>query len=206
MSDETPEPTEPQTPVEPATSTEAKKPSEPIHVPRWAAVLVAALLLVGVGFAIGWFAAPGGNDHAVPIGRFFQGGGRGPFFNGPGGNFVAPGAGNGAGNGGGTQVPAQGGAFLGVETGAASGSQAGAPVVSVVSGGPADQAGLKAGDVITAVDGTTIATPAALAQQIQTHQPGDQVTITYTRSGSSSQVQVKLGTRSSTTVPTAPPS
>jgi len=199
MSDETPEPTEPQPPVE-AASTEAKKPSEPIHVPRWAAVLVAALLLVGVGFAIGWFAAPGGNDHAVPIGRLFPGGRRGPGFNGPGGAFISPGGGN----GGGTQVPAQGGAFLGVETSAASGS--GAPVVSVVSGGPADQAGLKAGDVITAVDGTTVVNPAALAQQIESHQPGDQVTITYTRSGSSSQAQVKLGTRSSTTVPTAPPS
>ena len=201
MTDETPEPTEPQAPVEAAT-TEAKKPSEPIHVPRWAAALVAALLLVGVGFAIGWFAAPGGNEHTVQIGRTFPGGGRGPFFNGPGGVITGPGGGN----GGGVQVPAQGGAFLGVETSAASGSPSGAQVVSVVSGGPADQAGLKAGDVITAVDGTTVANPAALAQQIESHQPGDQVTITYTRSGSSSQAQVKLGTRSSTTVPTAPPS
>ena len=200
MSDETPEPTEPQAPVE-TTSTEAKKPSEPIHVPRWAAVLVAALLLVGVGFAIGWFAAPGGNGPSVRIGRFFPGAGRGGF-NGPGGAFINPGGGN----GGGVQVPAQSGAFLGVETSAASGSQTGGQVVSVVSGGPADQAGLKAGDLITAVNGTTVANPAALAQQIASHQPGDQVTITYTRNGSSSTVQVKLGTRSSTTVPTAPPS
>lgn len=198
MSDETPEPTEEQTTVETPSAepaSDAKK-SDVIHVPKWAVFLVAAIVLFGGGFGIGWAAAPGGNN-AVISPRFA------PF--GPGGRFVTPGGGSGGGSGG-FQTPANpGGAFLGVETSAASGSQ-GASVASVVSGGPADQAGLKAGDVITAVDGTTVSSPSALAQQIQSHQPGDQVTITYTRSGSSAQASVKLGSRSATTTPTAPPS
>ena len=200
MSDDTPEPTEPHTPVqaEPQASEEAKRPREPLHVPRWAAAVLAALVLVGVGFGIGWFAAPGGghNTEVPRVGRFSPGGpgfgaGRGPF-NGPGVGGANPGT--------------QSGAFLGIATTATSGGQQGAQVVQVQSGSPADQAGLKAGDVITAVNGTTVADPAALSQQILSHQPGDQVTITYTRAGSSAQVQVKLGTRSQATLPTAPPS
>jgi membrane-associated protease RseP (regulator of RpoE activity) len=198
MSDDTPEQTEAHDTVETPSADAAPdaKKSDVIHVPKWVVFLVAAVVLFGGGFGIGWAAAPGGNN-----GPFFSPGFVRPF--GPGGTFVTPGGGGGGGR---TQVPANpGGAFLGVETSSASGSQ-GVSVVSVVSGGPADQAGLKAGDVITAVNGTTVSNPAALAQQIESHQPGDQVTITYTRSGSSSQASVKLGSRSDTTTPTAPPS
>jgi len=197
MSDETPEQTEPQAAVD--TTTTAAQPEaksrDVIHVPKWVVFLVAAVVLFGAGFGIGWAAAPGGNSGPFPGARIVR-----PFS--PGGNFFGPGGGNGG--GGRFQAPAQGGAFLGVETGAASGTS-GASVVSVVSGGPADQAGLKAGDVVTAVDGTAVSSPAALAQQIESHQPGDQVTITYTRGGASAQASVTLGTRSSTTTPTAPP-
>jgi putative serine protease PepD len=69
------------------------------------------------------------------------------------------------------------------------------PIASVQTGSPADQAGLKVGDVITAVDGNSVTDPSQLSQDISSHQPGDQVTITYTRSGASAQVQVKLGSR-----------
>jgi membrane-associated protease RseP (regulator of RpoE activity) len=202
MSDDTPEPTEPETPVDTTTTeaqpTVAKKSSDVIHVPKWVVFVVGAVVLFGAGFGIGWAAAPGGDNSLFPGARIAR-----PFIP-NGGNFFGPGGGRG-----GLQAPpptpATGGAFLGVETTAASGTQ-GVSVVNVVSGGPADQAGLKAGDVITGVNGTTVSTPAALAQQIESHQPGDQVTITYTRSGSSSQASVKLGTRSNTTTPTAPPS
>ena len=203
MPDDTPEETEEHTVETPSAEapsdapSDAKKP-DVIHVPKWVVFVVAAAVLFGGGFGIGWAAAPGGHNGPVFSGRFVR-----PF--GPGGNFLAPGGGGGGG-GGRFQVPANnGGAFLGVETSSASGSQ-GVSVASVVNGGPADQAGLKAGDVITAVNGTTVSSPAALAQQIESHQPGDQVTITYTRGGSSSQASVKLGSRSDTTTPTAPPS
>jgi putative serine protease PepD len=160
-----------------------------LQVPKWAALVVAALLLLGVGFAIGWVAAPGGGDHggAFPAGRRLPAG--------PDGRALPR-----------LPVPVPGslnGVFLGVATRDATGSPSGAQVVNVVSGSAADQAGLKAGDVVTAVDGSSIANAAQLAQQIRGHQPGDQVTITYTRGGSSTQAQVKLGSRSPQRVPSA---
>ncbi len=168
------------TPAPVATAAPATKASRSgVEVPRWLAIVVAAALLVGVGFAIGWFAAPGGSHTviSVPAGRQFPAGPGGPFSgSGPIGRQV-------------------GGAFLGVETSATSGSTPGAPVVSVVAGGPAAQAGLQAGDVITAVNGSSVTSVTQLSQDIASHQPGDQVTITYSRNGTSSQASVKLGSR-----------
>jgi len=196
-SDAAAEPPTTPTPAVEAPSAEAAEPATPstaepghrsgVQVPRWAAFLVAALVLVGVGFAIGWIAAPGGGTQTVsrPAGGFFPRG---------------PGAGAGAGRLGGGFAGQGSGAFLGVEVQPATGSPQGASVVIVQSGSPADQAGLKAGDVITAVNGSTVTTPAQLSQDVQSHQPGDTVTVTYTRSGTSSQAQVKLGTRPSPSV------
>ena len=61
----------------------------------------------------------------------------------------------------------------------------GAQVTTVVSGSPADKAGLKAGDVITAIDGNAITTADDLTAQVGAHQPSDVVTVTVTRNGSS---------------------
>ncbi len=197
MSDESP--TEPGAaatePAAAATEGEGSKPSgakaTAFEVPRWAAAVVAALVLLGVGFGIGWVAAPGGGGHH----RFEFSEGRGlPGGRGPGGGIV-PGGPNGRTL---PQLPVPGpgsvnGVFLGVRTQDATGSS-GAQVLTVVTGSPADQAGLKAGDVITAVDGSPVTSAAQLAQRIRAHQAGDQVTLTYTRSGSSAQAPVKLGT------------
>ena len=68
-------------------------------------------------------------------------------------------------------------------------------ITSVGSGSGADKAGLKAGDVITAFDGTTINSVAKLRAVIASHAPGDSVTVTYLRGGSSHTVHVTLGTR-----------
>ena len=83
----------------------------------------------------------------------------------------------------------------------------GVVIGTVQTGSPAADAGLKAGDVITAVDGTSVNSAAALSTAIRSHQPGDSVKITYTRGGTSADVQVRLGNRATanTTVPTAPP-
>jgi len=51
--------------------------------------------------------------------------------------------------------------------------------------------------VITAVDGKAITDGAALQSAIDAKKPGDSVSITYSRNGKSTTVQVSLGTRPS---------
>jgi S1-C subfamily serine protease len=69
----------------------------------------------------------------------------------------------------------------------------GATVAGVVSGSPAAQAGLKAGDVITAVDGDTVSSASDLSDLIGTHHPGDKVTITWAdSSGAQKSASVTL--------------
>ena len=72
----------------------------------------------------------------------------------------------------------------------------------MANGSPAAGAGLQAGDVITAVDGTAVSNAADLAQKVRSHQPGDQVTITYSRGGNSTDTQVQLGDRAPQNAPT----
>jgi serine protease Do len=55
----------------------------------------------------------------------------------------------------------------------------GALITSVTSGSPADEAGLRAGDVITKIDEEDISTAAELTSAIGSHQIGDQVEIVY---------------------------
>ncbi len=79
----------------------------------------------------------------------------------------------------------------------ASDGTAKAVVHSVVSGGPAAKAGLKAGDVITAINGSVTAGDDAVIAAIRSHQPGQQVSVTYQRGGSSHTVSVTLTQQSS---------
>jgi putative serine protease PepD len=59
-----------------------------------------------------------------------------------------------------------------------------ARVQSVTSGGPADKAGIKVGDVIVAVAGQRAAGADAVIAAIRSHQPGQRVDITVERDGS----------------------
>ena len=70
-----------------------------------------------------------------------------------------------------------------------------ARLASVKAGGAAQKAGLKADDVITAVDGNSIAMGDDLSRAIDAHKPGQQITVTYTRGGNEHTVTVTLGTR-----------
>lgn len=62
-------------------------------------------------------------------------------------------------------------------------SKDGAYVREVQAGSPAQAAGLKAGDMITAVDGSAIGSAQELIEVIGAHAPDDTVKITYERSG-----------------------
>jgi putative serine protease PepD len=69
-------------------------------------------------------------------------------------------------------------------------------VGSVSKGSGAADAGVKAGDVITAVDGTTVSSAEKLRAIIAAHQPGDSLSLTVRRSGSTKTLKVTLGSRS----------
>ncbi|MFL6101266.1 MAG: S1C family serine protease [Actinomycetales bacterium] len=82
------------------------------------------------------------------------------------------------------------GAFLGV----ALANDTGTTIAGVVDGGAAAAAGLRAGDRITAVDGSTVSTASALRSAIGDHSPGDQVRVSWTSSdGQHHSATVRLG-------------
>lgn len=74
----------------------------------------------------------------------------------------------------------------------ADGLQSGAQVGEVTSGGAADKAGLKAGDIVTAIDGKAITSGDALVAAVRSHRPGDEVTITFIRGSETKTTKAKL--------------
>jgi putative serine protease PepD len=85
-------------------------------------------------------------------------------------------------------------AYLGVSIDS---SASNALLAGVRSGTPAAKAGLKKGDVVTAMGGHAITSPDELASAVNSFKPGDSVSVTYERNGQSHTVQVKLATRPS---------
>ncbi|HEY8028064.1 MAG TPA: trypsin-like peptidase domain-containing protein [Gaiellaceae bacterium] len=71
-------------------------------------------------------------------------------------------------------------AFLGVQAQPAGASDTGGVLVGgVVSSGPVAQAGVVAGDVLTALNGRGIASPTKLVSALLVHHPGDKVTLRW---------------------------
>lgn len=71
----------------------------------------------------------------------------------------------------------------------------GALVVSVTQGGPADRAGLRAGDLIVAVGGTAIADIRALVREVAARAPGDMTALTVLRAGEDLTLEIEIGAR-----------
>jgi S1-C subfamily serine protease len=87
-------------------------------------------------------------------------------------------------------------AFLGIQvsTSYGYGATPGAVVAGVVSGGPAANARLTPGDVITAIAGKGVASPNDVQAIVLTKKPGDKVAVTYLdQSGQSQTTTVTLG-------------
>ncbi|HEY0606226.1 MAG TPA: trypsin-like peptidase domain-containing protein [Herpetosiphonaceae bacterium] len=75
-------------------------------------------------------------------------------------------------------------------------SQSGVAVGEVSAGSGAAQAGLQAGDIITAIDGSAVTDYESLAGYITGGQAGETVTVTYERNGQQQQASVTLQARS----------
>ena len=86
-------------------------------------------------------------------------------------------------------------AFLGVQAQPAGAFDTGGVLVGgVVSSGPVAQAGVVAGDVLTALDGRAIASPAKLVSALLVHHPGDKVTLKWSdASGETHTATITLG-------------
>ena len=94
-------------------------------------------------------------------------------------------------------------AYLGVTIGNGGGTangttRAGAEVGTVESGSPAEAAGLKEGDVITAIDGKATPEGPALTGYVRQYSAGDQVTLTVIRNGSETEATATLSERKDT--------
>jgi len=89
------------------------------------------------------------------------------------------------------------GGYLGV-TLADTSDASGAGLQAVASDSPAARSGLRAGDVVRAVDGTPVASAAELADAIRSHPRGARVTLSVVRGEQHQQVPVTLGARPTT--------
>ncbi|HEY0936740.1 MAG TPA: trypsin-like peptidase domain-containing protein [Trebonia sp.] len=73
------------------------------------------------------------------------------------------------------------------------GTAAGTGIVAVTGSGPADRAGLRPGDVITAAGGTPVPDTQTLASVLAGADPGDRLTLSVTRGGQTRPVPLTLG-------------
>ena len=73
-------------------------------------------------------------------------------------------------------------------------SVVGALIADVTSGGGADKAGLKKGDVVTSFNGLPITDSTDLTAQVRTLAPGSTAKLSYVRGNDSNTVSVTLGT------------
>src|SRR5580692_7381940 len=75
------------------------------------------------------------------------------------------------------------------------GAGSGVTVSSVVAGSPADQAGLKVGDTITAIDSKKVTKGTELVSDIASRKPGSKATLGFLRNGKSQEASVTIADR-----------
>ncbi len=74
-------------------------------------------------------------------------------------------------------------------------SPEGAIIANVTPGGPGAKAGLKSGDVVTAIDGKAVQGSDDLTMDVISHTPGSTVALDVVRDGKPMKIDVTLGTR-----------
>ncbi len=77
--------------------------------------------------------------------------------------------------------------------GARVGAKGGDGGAAVTPGGPGAKAGIKPGDVITAVDGQRVHSGEELIVKTRAHRPGDRLELTLERDGKETKVSLVLG-------------
>ncbi|HXV30170.1 MAG TPA: Do family serine endopeptidase, partial [Sinorhizobium sp.] len=80
----------------------------------------------------------------------------------------------------------------------------GALVVEPQAGSPGEKAGIKKGDVVTALNGEPVKDPRDLARRVAAMRPGSTAEITLWRNGKSESVKLEIGTLPSETSDAAP--
>jgi Do/DeqQ family serine protease len=88
-----------------------------------------------------------------------------------------------------TTVPADAAPLLGLKDGK------GAYISSVTPSGPAAKAGLKQGDIVTAIDGKKVDSSDELTSDVIARSPGSTVTLDVIRAGKPTSVKITLGQR-----------
>jgi membrane-associated protease RseP (regulator of RpoE activity) len=187
--------------VPPGSRPSGLRPSWPLVI--GAAVLAAIIAAVGTGLIVGFavhrrdqVSARGGQGVYAPYQRLGQNNGaipnpmrqrmRGGTNQAPQGTLPGNGSGTLPGNG----TVSRGYLGASVADTAQGVSPAGAEVRAVQAGSPAQKAGLAVGDVITAVNGTTISNVAGLMQVLDPLAPGSTLKLTVSRSGQSMAIDV----------------
>ncbi|MHB1361510.1 MAG: PDZ domain-containing protein, partial [Thermoleophilia bacterium] len=74
-------------------------------------------------------------------------------------------------------------------------------ITDIVSGAPAEQAGLQKGDIITAIDGQAMTRMEDVSGYLTQHHPGDTVKVTYMRGSDSHDIDIQLAKRPDTLAP-----
>jgi serine protease Do len=92
-----------------------------------------------------------------------------------------------------TAIPADAAPLLGLK------DAKGAYVSSIAPGKPAAKAGLKQGDIVTAIDGKKVDSSDDLTAEVISHAPGSTVNLDVIRDGKPTNVKITLGQRPTTT-------